>query len=277
MLCEDDWEARSEQENSVGSGSGARGRQRGRGHGRGRAGTSSRDGRDGQSAQAAKPGGKKPPPGYHCQSYGKTGHWTNECCSKKGAAHVAQAKEEEHALMYIAADPEVIASPVPCCPRRPPLAPAAPESKTRVHLTEPKVLLHLSEEQEEAVQPHRWVLDTGATNHMTGARSVFAELDTSISGTVKFGDGSLVNIHGKGTVLFVCRTGEHCQLDGVYYIPRLTTNIISLSQMDETGFKVDIESGILRLFDPDRQLLAMISGRLVEAGRSRTDQAINRD
>jgi hypothetical protein len=48
--------------------------------------------------------------------------------------------------MYIAADPEVIASPVPCCSRRQPLAPAAPESKTRVHLTEPKVLLHLIEE-----------------------------------------------------------------------------------------------------------------------------------
>ena len=95
-------------------------------------------------------------------------------------------------------------------------------------------------------------------SHMTGARSVFAELDTSISGTVKFGDGSLVNIHGKGTVLFVCRTGEHCQLDGVYYIPRLTTNIISLSQMDETGFKVDIKSGILRRFDLDWQLLAKV-------------------
>ena len=160
--------------------------------------------------------------------------------------------------MYITADPEVIASPVACCPHRPPLTPAAPESETRVHITEPKVLLHLSEEQEEAVQPHRWVLDTGATNHMTGARNVFAELDTSISGTVKFGDGSVVNIHGKGTVLFVCRTGEHRQLDGVYYIPRLTTNIISLGQMDETGFKVDIESGILRLFDPDRQLLAKV-------------------
>jgi hypothetical protein len=93
---------------------------------------------------------------------------------------------------------------------------------------------------------------------MTGARSVFAELDTSISGTVKFRDGSVVNIHGKGTVLFVYRTGEHHQSDGVYYIPRLTTTIISLGQMDETEFKVVIESSILRLFDLDRQLLAKV-------------------
>lgn len=37
-----------------------------------------------------------------------------------------------------------------------------------------------------------WYLDTGATNHMTGRRDVFSELDTSIGigGSVRFGDGS---------------------------------------------------------------------------------------
>ena len=93
--------------------------------------------------------------------------------------------------------------------------------------------------------PHRWVLDTGTTNHMIGSRNVFAELDTGVTGTVKFGDGSVVDIKGKGTVLFACKFGEHHCLDGVYYIPRLITNIVSLGQMDEDGFKVDIESGIL--------------------------------
>ena len=106
--------------------------------------------------------------------------------------------------------------------------------------------------------PRRWVLDTGATNHMTGSRSVFAELNTGVAGTVKFGDGSVVAIEGKGTVLFACKNGEHRRLDDVYYIPRLTTNIISLGQMDEYGFKVDIESRILRLYDLQQQLLAKV-------------------
>ena len=43
-----------------------------------------------------------------------------------------------------------------------------------------------------------WYLDSGATNHMTGDCAAFAELDTSIVGTVKFGDGSRVDICGKG-------------------------------------------------------------------------------
>ena len=135
----------------------------------------------------------------------------------------------------------------------------AADAEACVHLIERKVLLHLSEEEKEAMGPRRWVLDTGATNHMTGSRSVFAELNTDIAGTVKFGDGSVVAIEGKGTVLFACKNGEHRRLDGVYYIPRLTTNIVSLGQMDEDGFKVDIESGILRLYDLRRQLLATVA------------------
>jgi len=148
--------------------------------------------------------------------------------------------------MYIAADAEVKAPDAFCSHLR--SSPSLDESTVRVHLDEPKVHLHLSQE-EEAVVSRRWVLDTGATNHMTGTRSVFAELNSGVTGTVKFGDGSVVDIQGKGTVLFACKSGEHRRLDGVYYIPRLTTNIISLGQMDEDGFKVDIESGILRLYD----------------------------
>lgn len=42
-----------------------------------------------------------------------------------------------------------------------------------------------------------WYLDTGASNHMTGCVEVFTDLDTSVMGTVKFGDGSVVEIHGR--------------------------------------------------------------------------------
>jgi hypothetical protein len=35
-----------------------------------------------------------------------------------------------------------------------------------------------------------WVLDTGASNHMTGTRSVLSHLDESVRGSVRFGDGS---------------------------------------------------------------------------------------
>ena len=55
----------------------------------------------------------------------------------------------------------------------------------------------------------RWYLDTGASNHMTGSRAAFAELDSAVTGTVRFGDNSVVTIAGRGTVLFNCRDGAH--------------------------------------------------------------------
>jgi hypothetical protein len=179
------------------------------------------------------------------------GHWARDCRGKKKAAtHVAEAQEEDQALMYLAAEIEVIAPP-PCSSTSSPQA--------SIHIHERKVLLHLSsEEEKEVVAPCRWVLDTGATNHMTGSRRLFTELDTGVTGTVRFGDGSMVDIEGKGTVLFALKSGEHRRLDGVYYIPRLTTNIVSLGQMDEEGLKVVIEEGILCLFDLQRQLLTKV-------------------
>jgi hypothetical protein len=53
------------------------------------------------------------------------------------------------------------------------------------------------------------VLDTGATNHMTGCRSTFINLNRSVQGMVKFGDGSIVQIEGVGTILFSCKNWEH--------------------------------------------------------------------
>ncbi|KAF8697536.1 hypothetical protein HU200_035869 [Digitaria exilis] len=70
---------------------------------------------------------------------------------------------------------------------------------------------------------------------MTGEKSVFSELDANISGTVRLGDGSVAEIEGCGTIVFNYRNGEHRTLTGVYYLPCLQANIISVGQLDEAG------------------------------------------
>ena len=67
-----------------------------------------------------------------------------------------------------------------------------------------------------------------ASNHMTGAKSAFFELDSWIRKIVKFGDGSIVEIKGRDTILFVDKGGKHHKLTSVYFIPRLKANIVSL-------------------------------------------------
>ncbi|KAF2318838.1 hypothetical protein GH714_011074 [Hevea brasiliensis] len=100
-----------------------------------------------------------------------------------------------------------------------------------------------------------WYLDTGATNHMTGDKHCFVEIDDSICGKVKFGDGSVIDIQGFGSVMFQCKNGEHLTLTNVYYIPKLKSNIISLGQIDESGGRILIECGALRVYDNSNRLI----------------------
>lgn len=93
---------------------------------------------------------------------------------------------------------------------------------------------------------------------MTGVRAAFSELDTNIMSPVKFGDGSRVEIHGHGTVIFWCLNREHRALTDVYYIPWLRSSIVSLGQLDEHRYKIKIENGVLYIHDPEcRQLAKM--------------------
>ena len=71
-----------------------------------------------------------------------------------------------------------------------------------VNLDEPCVQVHLR--RVGADQEQWWYLDSGASNHMTGSKDSFSELDGDVTGTMKFGDGSRVAIQGHGTIIFRC-------------------------------------------------------------------------
>ena len=98
-----------------------------------------------------------------------------------------------------------------------------------------------------------------------GCREAFFDLDTGVTSTMRFGNGSVVQIEGCDTVLFNFKKGEHNSLPNTYYIPRLTTNIVSCGQLNEVDFKISIGGGVMRVRDEQRRLLAKIrrgTGRL---------------
>nr|GEX50573.1 zinc finger, CCHC-type [Tanacetum cinerariifolium] len=53
-----------------------------------------------------------------------------------------------------------------------------------------------------------WYLDNGASNHMTGVKEHFKEIDKKIIGNIRFGDGSCIEIKGKGSILLECKNKE---------------------------------------------------------------------
>jgi hypothetical protein len=125
-----------------------------------------------------------------------------------------------------------------------------------VHLDEGKLFIQQGENR--GGDNARWILDLGATNHMMGVRAMFSKIDLRVHGIVHFGNGSETNIEGRGTILIKCMTGEHKALTGVYYIPRLTANIVSLGQMEEAGYKIMLENGFLKLWVRAKTLAAKV-------------------
>jgi hypothetical protein len=75
-----------------------------------------------------------------------------------------------------------------------------------VHLHEERVFAQLREKEEHDCKS--WICDPGATNHMTGSRAAFVELDMAVRGTIRFSDDSMTKIEGRGTVELLCKNGE---------------------------------------------------------------------
>lgn len=129
-----------------------------------------------------------------------------------------------------------------------------------VYLNEDKVVPSRFEVHDE--QENMWYLDNGASNHMTGDRRYFTKINDSITGKVKFGDDSRIDIKGKGSIEFIDLNGDPRIMNDVYYIPELRSNIISLGQATESGCDIRLKGEYLTMHDREGKLL-------VNATRSR--------
>jgi hypothetical protein len=57
-------------------------------------------------------------------------------------------------------------------------------------------------------------------------------------------------------MVFMCKNGEHRSFVGVYFIPRLMANIVSVGQLDEAGYDIYIKNARMDIREPGGQLLA---------------------
>jgi hypothetical protein len=231
MLTKDEWTVRDKVNREQGgpstgspSSSGGRNTTHGKPHGRGGARGSS----GGGSSVDSRPGTNSARSIYDdvCKACGKRGHWSKDYRSRptKEQAHVAQDDEQTLLLVEACVDFQGESIPLAATPPRSVAPPtvvgssSTPEEQIHgasvhreppvqeIHLVEQKVFTTVGEEEDP--EPRRWVLDTGATNHMTRSRVAFVDLDTSITRTVHFGNSSMIRVEGCNIILFACKTGE---------------------------------------------------------------------
>ncbi|KAL1193575.1 Retrovirus-related Pol polyprotein from transposon RE1 [Cardamine amara subsp. amara] len=79
-----------------------------------------------------------------------------------------------------------------------------------------------------------WYFDSGCSRHMTGTQEHLVDFERISAGRVTFGDGARGKIKGKGI------TGGEIQpdLENVYLVDGLKANLISISQLCDTGMSV---------------------------------------
>jgi hypothetical protein len=68
----------------------------------------------------------------------------------------------------------------------------------------------------------------------------------------------VAQIEGHRAVVFVWKNGESWSLERVYFIPRLTTNIMGIGQLVEIGYKIDIVTGVMKIWEPGGLLVVRV-------------------
>ena len=88
-----------------------------------------------------------------------------------------------------------------------------------------------------------WLIDSGASCHMTPHREWFYEYEKYNGGDVYLGDDSPVSIIGLGRVKLKLKDGRIRTLPGVLHIPNLARNLIYVKTMDVAGVKTVCADG----------------------------------
>ncbi|KAL4589803.1 hypothetical protein LXL04_002713 [Taraxacum kok-saghyz] len=221
LLTQDEWKARFKKTGTGESSSNQKhqlfdvGQGRGRGRGRGCSNRSGRGGRHGGESNQGRQEGrgyngsrdKSTVKCFNCDDYG---HYAAECPKprreRNQEANLSQTHLDEPTLLLT--------------------------MQGEIFLNEENTTPKLLAMRTDGSNSNMWYLDNGASSHMTGQRSVFYELDTSIRGHVKFGDDSVVHIEAN-----------------------LRTNIISCGQLAEIGLKVVMHGKFLWVYGRNGELL----------------------
>ncbi|CAB4283374.1 unnamed protein product [Prunus armeniaca] len=99
-----------------------------------------------------------------------------------------------------------------------------------------------------------WYLDSGSSNHMCGKKECFSYLDASFRDSVKLGNNSSMAVYGKGNIRLRVN-GVDQIITGVFYVPKLKNNLLSIGQLLQKGLTIVFQLGKCKIFHPKRGLL----------------------
>jgi len=84
------------------------------------------------------------------------------------------------------------------------------------------------------------------------------DVDEPVSGNVLFGDNSHILVKGKGKILIRLKDGRHEFISNVYYISNMKNNIISLGQLLEQGYDINMKDSSISIRDGRNNLITKV-------------------
>jgi hypothetical protein len=89
-----------------------------------------------------------------------------------------------------------------------------------------------------------WLIDNGASRHMIGYRDHLTNLvEKEINLHVVLGDNARYNVKGVGTSTCQLDSDIPLQLSEVLYVPGMKRNLVSISALEDKGYKVTFSEG----------------------------------
>lgn len=90
---------------------------------------------------------------------------------------------------------------------------------------------------------NKWLLDTGCSNHLSGKKELFSDLDESFQTTVKLSDNSRLAVLGKGKIAIRLKDRSLNYISDVFYAPGICQNLWSVGQLAEKGYDCSSTKG----------------------------------
>jgi len=89
-----------------------------------------------------------------------------------------------------------------------------------------------------------WLIDSGASRHFTGYKEALSNLiEKKTNLEIILGDNATYPVKGIGTVTLHLNRGQTLHLQELLYVPDLKKNLVSISMMEDKGFKVAFIDG----------------------------------
>lgn len=154
----------------------------------------------------------------------------------------------------------------------------AKEKETANHAKEDEDYAFATQDGPHSKSVCKWIMDSGATKHMTPNRAVFDTYEAIAPRNVHLGDDSVVEAVGVGSIVVEVLVGgrsKRIRIKNSLHVPKLQANLLSVSKLVSSGMKVQFNMDGCTLRAPNGEVLAVapLEGNLYEVTFTKVHEA----